>query len=133
MSLIFHLYNYLCVSMFVNLYHRHLSNKECLMACTACHVCFISTVNGCSKKIKIKGKCLGRSSASSGHTTKLKQSIFFRYLWSVHESRLINNISMIINLYLYDTCLIKLYINVFLSLSFRSLYDRMSSEAKFRI
>jgi hypothetical protein len=28
-----------------------------------------------------KGKCLGRCGASSGHTTKLKQSIFFRYLW----------------------------------------------------
>jgi hypothetical protein len=30
--------------------HRHLSNIDCLMACTACLVCFISTVNGCSKK-----------------------------------------------------------------------------------
>jgi hypothetical protein len=28
-----------------------------------------------------KGKCLGRCGASSGHITKLKQSIFFRYLW----------------------------------------------------
>jgi hypothetical protein len=27
-----------------------------------------------------KGKCLGRCGASSGHTTKLKQSLFFRYL-----------------------------------------------------
>ncbi len=58
------------------LVHRHLSNKDCLMACTACLVCFISTVNGCRKK----GKCLGRCGASSGHTTKLEQSIFFRYL-----------------------------------------------------
>jgi hypothetical protein len=28
-----------------------------------------------------KGKCLGRYGASCRHTTKLKQSIFFRYLW----------------------------------------------------
>jgi hypothetical protein len=27
-----------------------------------------------------KGKCLGGCAASSGHKTKLKQSIFFRYL-----------------------------------------------------
>jgi hypothetical protein len=30
--------------------HRHLSNIDCLMACTTCLVCFISTVNGCNKK-----------------------------------------------------------------------------------
>ncbi len=30
--------------------NRHLTNKDCLMARTACLVCFISTVNGCSKK-----------------------------------------------------------------------------------
>ncbi len=30
--------------------HRHLSNVDCLMVYTACIVCFISTVNGCSKK-----------------------------------------------------------------------------------
>ncbi len=34
--------------------HRHLSNKDCLMACTAFLVCFISTVNGHSKKKKRK-------------------------------------------------------------------------------
>jgi len=45
---------------------------------TACLVCFISTVNSCSKKM---GKCLGRCGAISRHTTKLKQSLFFRYLW----------------------------------------------------
>jgi hypothetical protein len=28
-----------------------------------------------------KGKCFGRCGASSRHTTKLNQSIFFRYLW----------------------------------------------------
>jgi hypothetical protein len=32
--------------------HRHQSNIDCLMARTACLVCFISTVNGRSKKIK---------------------------------------------------------------------------------
>ncbi len=30
--------------------HRHLSNIDCLMAHTACLVCFISTVNEHSKK-----------------------------------------------------------------------------------
>jgi hypothetical protein len=35
--------------------HRYLRNIECLMAHTACLVCFISTVNGHSKK---KGKRL---------------------------------------------------------------------------
>ncbi len=34
----------------LKLTHRHLSNIDCLMACTACFVCFISTANGCSKK-----------------------------------------------------------------------------------
>jgi len=43
------------------------------MARTACLVCIISTVSG--------QKCLGRCGASSRHKTKLKQSIFFRYLW----------------------------------------------------
>jgi hypothetical protein len=32
--------------------HRHLSNIDCLTARTACLVCFISTVNGRSKKRK---------------------------------------------------------------------------------
>ncbi len=32
--------------------YRHLRNIDCLMAHTACLVCFISTVNGRSKKIK---------------------------------------------------------------------------------
>ncbi len=55
------------------------------MVHTACLVCFISTVNGhCKKQTKKQGKCLGRCGASSGHTTKLKQSIFFRYLWVRH-------------------------------------------------
>ncbi len=50
--------------------HRHLSNIDCLMARSACLVCFISTVNGCSKKKKpIK------TATSSGHITNLKQSI----------------------------------------------------------
>jgi hypothetical protein len=33
-------------------------------------------------KKRKKGKCLGGWGASSGPTTKLKQSIFFRYPWS---------------------------------------------------
>jgi hypothetical protein len=53
--------------------HRHLSNIDCLMAHTACLVCFISTINGRSKKKKRLS--LGRTGASSGHITNLKQSI----------------------------------------------------------
>jgi hypothetical protein len=34
----------------IDIIHRHLSNIECLTACTACPVCFISTVNGRRKK-----------------------------------------------------------------------------------
>jgi hypothetical protein len=52
------------------------------MARTACLVCIISTVNGCSKK---GGKCLRRCGPSSGHTTKLKQSIFFTYLCLIFQ------------------------------------------------
>jgi hypothetical protein len=36
--------------------HRHLSNIDCLMAHTACLVCFSSTVNGRSKKRKMPWK-----------------------------------------------------------------------------
>jgi hypothetical protein len=34
----------------MRLSHRHLSNIDCLMVCTVCLVCFISTVNGWSQK-----------------------------------------------------------------------------------
>jgi hypothetical protein len=44
------------------------------MARTACLVCFICTVNGHSKKKEEKKAIMG--CASSGHITKLKQSIF---------------------------------------------------------
>ncbi len=59
------------------LYHRHLRKIDWLLACTACLVCIISTVSGCRKKLKMP------SEDSSGHITKLKQSILFRYLWTV--------------------------------------------------
>jgi hypothetical protein len=36
--------------------HRHLSNIDCLTACTACLVCFNSTVKGHSKKKRNKAK-----------------------------------------------------------------------------
>ncbi len=49
------------------------------MAHTACLVCIISTVNGCSKKKKEKKPIT--SGASSRHTTKLKQSKILRCLW----------------------------------------------------
>jgi hypothetical protein len=60
--------------------HRHTRIIDCLMACTACLVCFISTVNRNSKKEEKKA-IMG--CASSGHMTNLKQSICaFRYLCS---------------------------------------------------
>jgi hypothetical protein len=42
------------------------------MTRTACLVCLISTVSGCSKKREKKNQ---KCSASSMHTTKLEQSI----------------------------------------------------------
>jgi hypothetical protein len=52
--------------------HRHLSNIDCLLVHTTCLVSFISAVNGRSKK---KRKEAYKTGASSGHMTKLKQSI----------------------------------------------------------
>jgi hypothetical protein len=58
--------------------HRHIRNIDCLKACTACHVCFSSTVNGHSKR---KRSLLTiKTGASSGHI-KLTQSILLRCLW----------------------------------------------------
>jgi hypothetical protein len=46
------------------------------MACTACLVCFISTVNGCCNKKEKKSRTFPwKASSSSGHTANLKQSI----------------------------------------------------------
>ncbi len=52
------------------------------MACTACLICFISTVNGhCNKKRKRKEEAYPwKAGASSGHTTNLKQSILRRLI-----------------------------------------------------
>ncbi len=61
-------------------FHRHLSIIDCLTTRTACLVRFISTVKGRSKKKKEKKPIT--SCASSGHITKLKQSIFLRCQWS---------------------------------------------------
>ncbi len=44
--------------------HRHLRNIDCLMAHTACLVCFISTVNSRSKKRK--KRCLLRAALVAG-------------------------------------------------------------------
>ncbi len=41
------------------------------MALTACLVCLVITVSGHGKKIKNRQKC----GASTGHTTKLEQSV----------------------------------------------------------
>ncbi len=56
------------------------------MACTACLVCFISTVNGhCNKKKKRKEEaCPWKAGISSRHTTNLKQYIL-RLLISMLE------------------------------------------------
>ncbi len=58
--------------------HRHLRNIDCLMARIACLVCFISTVNSRSKK---RSLLTIKTSTSSGHISKLKQSILLIYLW----------------------------------------------------
>jgi len=51
------------------------------MARPACLVCLFSTVNGCSKN---KEKSLGSGGASSGHTTNLKQSIFYFDIYGMY-------------------------------------------------
>jgi hypothetical protein len=58
--------------------YRHQRNIDCLIARTACLVCFISTVNGRSKTER---KEAATSGASRGHITKLRQSIILRCLW----------------------------------------------------
>jgi hypothetical protein len=50
--------------------HKHLRKIDLLMAHTNYLVCLASTVSGCCKNAP------GRGSASSGHITKLEQSIF---------------------------------------------------------
>jgi len=55
------------------------------MARTACLVCFVSTVSGCSKN------ALGRRSASNRHITKLEQSRFsldiFDFEYKRHQEK----------------------------------------------
>ncbi len=58
--------------------HRHLRKIDWLRAFTACLVCLVSTVSGCSKI------ALGKGSASSWHITNLSNLLFFRYLWLYH-------------------------------------------------
>ncbi len=59
------------------------------MACTACFVCFISTVNGHSNKKKRKEEAHPwKASASSGQITNLKQSILVTFdIYGYHASR----------------------------------------------
>jgi hypothetical protein len=54
--------------------HRHLSDIDCLTAHTACLVCFISTLNGCSKKIK---RSLWRRALVAG-TKQTLSNLFWR-------------------------------------------------------
>jgi len=49
------------LKMWDGIHHRHLSNIDCLMLRNACLVCFISTVNSCSKK-----RSLGRLALVAG-------------------------------------------------------------------
>ncbi len=59
--------------------HKHLSNIDCLNMCTACLVCFISTVNG--HRNKEKKKKTWKTGASSRHITIPKQTILdFGYM-----------------------------------------------------
>ncbi len=64
---------------------RHLSNIQCLMARTTSLVCFISTVNGCSKKIK---RSLGRWVLVVG-TKQTLSNLFRRLLISMIVSQCI--------------------------------------------
>jgi hypothetical protein len=48
LSLCGQMLSFQCIKLFS--FHRHLSNIDCLTACTACHVGFICTINGRSKK-----------------------------------------------------------------------------------
>jgi hypothetical protein len=69
----------------VSLPQRHLSKIDRLTAHTTSLVCFISTVNSCSKKEEKKPIETG---ASSGHITNLKQSIletFDIYVFTLGE------------------------------------------------
>ncbi len=60
--------------------HGHLRNIDCLTARTACLVCFISTVKGCSKKERKEAYYNWRQQRAH---KKLKQSILLRCLWLV--------------------------------------------------
>ncbi len=66
------LHGFCCFNFFLNI-----PLPPATLALTACPVYLISTVSGC-KKAKYT---LGRCCASSGHITKLEQSILFRYQW----------------------------------------------------
>ncbi len=64
--------------------HRHLRIYRLLNGTYCCLVCFISTVNDhCNNKKRKEKAYPWKASASSGHTTNLKQSILgdIRYLW----------------------------------------------------
>ncbi len=50
-------------------------NIDCLMACTACLVCFISSVNGRSNKKRKEEAYPWKAGTSSRHISNLKQSI----------------------------------------------------------
>jgi hypothetical protein len=73
------------------------------MVLTACLVCFISTVNGCSNKKKNRKEeaYSWKAGASSGHITNLKQSIletFNIYATVPMEQRALKNVSNCLNI-----------------------------------
>jgi hypothetical protein len=63
----------------ITIHHRHLSNIDCLMAHTTCLVCFISTVNGRSKK-----RSLGRWALVAG-TQQTLSNLFWRLSMSMQS------------------------------------------------
>ncbi len=73
-------------------------NIDCLTARTTYLVCFISTVTSCSKKEK---KPI-MSCASSGHLTKLKQSIFAPFdIYGINSGTMLISLSLSLYIYIY--------------------------------
>ncbi len=74
------------------------------MVHTACLVCFISTVNGPSKK-KEEASYSWKAGASSGHITNLKQSILETFDIYDYYKRDHNHRTIYSNIGLWSCCL----------------------------
>jgi hypothetical protein len=80
--------------------HRHFSNIDCLMACTACPVCFISTVNSCSKK-----KVFNFRSGHLHDTTFLVLSVKLPNLkLKTQPKQLLGSLPLVIELSAFSQC-----------------------------